>query len=152
MSDLRDLYQETILDHGKKPRNFSTMDDADCHADGHNPLCGDRLTVYVKTKDGSIEDVTFQGNGCAISMASASMMSQALKGMPIEQAERVFQAFHDLVTGKTDDSAEGLGKLLVFSGVQEFPVRVKCATLPWHTLRAALERDAEQKAGPVTTE
>jgi len=140
MSDLRDLYQETILDHGKNPRNFGKLDDANHTAQGHNPLCGDRLTVFVKTEDGRISDVTFEGNGCAISMASASLMGEALKGMPVDEADKVFQTFHELVTSETDGTPdEDLGKLVVFSGVREFPVRVKCATLAWHTLRAALE-------------
>ena len=140
MSDLRDLYQETILDHGKNPRNFGKLEDANHQAQGHNPLCGDRLTVFVKTEGGRISEVTFEGNGCAISMASASLMGETLKGMPVEQANEVFQNFHDLVTAETNGvPEEDLGKLVVFSGVREFPVRVKCATLAWHTLRAALE-------------
>ena len=151
MSDLRDLYQETILDHGKNPRNFGKLEDANHQAQGHNPLCGDRLTVFVKTDGGRISDVTFEGNGCAISMASASMMGETLKGMPVEEANEVFRSFHDLVTAETDGTPEeDLGKLVVFSGVREFPVRVKCATLAWHTLRAALE---DQKVdAPVSTE
>jgi nitrogen fixation NifU-like protein len=140
MDDLRDLYQETILDHGKNPRNFGKLDDANHEAQGHNPLCGDRLTVFVKTEGDRISEVTFEGNGCAISMASASMMGDALKGMPVDEAEKVFKSFHDLVTSEADGTPEEeLGKLVVFSGVREFPVRVKCATLAWHTLRAALE-------------
>ena len=151
MSDLRDLYQETILDHGKNPRNFGKLDDANHAAQGHNPLCGDRLTVFVKTDGGRISDVTFEGNGCAISMASASMMGEALKGMTVGDAEKVFQNFHDLVTSDADSTPEeDLGKLVVFSGVREFPVRVKCATLAWHTLRAALERNRGDQ--PVSTE
>jgi nitrogen fixation NifU-like protein len=151
MSDLRDLYQETILDHGKNPRNFGKLDDANHAAQGHNPLCGDRLTVFVKTEGGRISDVTFEGNGCAISMASASMMGEVLKGMPVEEAEKVFQNFHDLVTSETEGtSEEDLGKLVVFSGVREFPVRVKCATLAWHTLRAALE--GQKGEATVSTE
>ena len=151
MSDLRDLYQETILDHGKNPRNFGKLDDANHEAQGHNPLCGDRLTVFVKTEGGRISEVTFEGNGCAISMASASMMGEALKGMPVEEANKVFQNFHELVTAETDSTPEeDLGKLVVFSGVREFPVRVKCATLAWHTLRAALED--QRGDAPVSTE
>ena len=151
MSDLRDLYQETILDHGKNPRNFGKLDGANHQAQGHNPLCGDRLTVFVKTEGGRISEVTFEGNGCAISMASASLMGETLRGMPVEEANEVFQDFHDLVTAETDGvPEEHLGKLVVFSGVREFPVRVKCATLAWHTLRAALE---DLKAdSPVSTE
>ena len=151
MSDLRDLYQETILDHGKNPRNFGKLEDANHQAQGHNPLCGDRLTVFVKTEGGRISEVTFEGNGCAISMASASMMGEALKGMPVEEANEVFQNFHSLVTAETDGvPEEDLGKLVVFSGVREFPVRVKCATLAWHTLRAALEDHKIES--PVSTE
>jgi nitrogen fixation NifU-like protein len=151
MSDLRDLYQETILDHGKNPRNFGRLHDANHQAQGHNPLCGDRLTVFVKTEGGRISDVTFEGNGCAISMASASLMGETLKGMPVEEANEVFQNFHDMVTAETDGvPEEDLGKLVVFSGVREFPVRVKCATLAWHTLRAALED--HKVDSPVSTE
>jgi len=152
MSDLRDLYQEMILDHGKNPRNFGKLDDANHQAQGHNPLCGDVLTVFVKTEAGRINEVTFDGNGCAISMASASMMGEALKGMPLDQALEVFETFHGLVTGENegDVTPEKLGKLVVFSGVREFPVRVKCATLAWHTLRAALEEKKSDE--PVTTE
>jgi len=141
MSDLRDLYQEVILDHGKRPRNHGEMADADGHADGHNPLCGDRVTVFVKTRDGKIEEIRFSGSGCAISTASASMMSEALRGKTSEEAEQIFEAFHRLVTGIDDPRAEAdlLGKLVVFSGVREFPIRVKCASLAWHTFRAALE-------------
>lgn len=151
MSDLRDLYQETILDHGKNPRNFGKLDDANHEAQGHNPLCGDRLTVFVKTDGGRISEVTFEGNGCAISMASASMMGEALKGMPVEEADKIFRTFHELVTAESDKTPEeDLGKLIVFSGVREFPVRVKCATLAWHTLRAALED--QTGIAPVSTE
>jgi nitrogen fixation NifU-like protein len=151
MSDLRDLYQETILDHGKNPRNFGKLDGANHEAQGHNPLCGDRLTVFVKTEEGRISEVTFEGNGCAISMASASMMGEALKGMAVEEADKVFRNFHELVTAETEGTPEeDLGKLVVFSGVREFPVRVKCATLAWHTLRAALEKQVDDV--PVSTE
>jgi len=153
MSDLRDLYQEMILDHGKRPRNFGKLDGANHSAQGHNPLCGDRLTVWVKTEGGRISEVTFEGNGCAISMASASMMGEALKGMPIEEAEEVFRNFHELVTGSEGQGVEEerLGKLVVFSGVREYPVRVKCATLAWHTLHAALE-DRKGEASVSTEE
>ena len=150
MSDLRDLYQEVILDHSKNPRGCRTLPDADHQADGHNPLCGDRLTVFLKVSDGRIEDVTFEGSGCAISVASASMMTQSMKGATLEEAEDRFRAFHDLLTGKIDAEAasDRLGKLVVFEGVSRFPVRVKCATLAWHTLRAATDAQAE----PVSTE
>jgi nitrogen fixation NifU-like protein len=150
MSDLRDLYQEVILDHGKHPRNFRALEDADVSADGFNPLCGDKLTVFVRGKGARIEETTFQGSGCAISMASASMMSEAVRGATTEEIEAMFQSFHDLVTGEVDfeTASPALGKLAIFAGVSRFPVRVKCATLAWHTLRAALERRDE----PVSTE
>ena len=149
MSDLRDLYQEVILDHGKSPRNFGKIEGARS-AHGHNPLCGDLVTVYVVLRDGVIEDVRFEGSGCAISTASASMMTQALKGKTREEAESLFKRFHEVVTGRADASlgTDDLGKLAVFEGVAEFPLRVKCATLSWHTLRAALAETEE----PVTTE
>ena len=140
MSELRDLYQEVILDHSKRPHNFRVLDDSDHQADGHNPLCGDRLTVFLKLKDNRIEEVGFQGSGCAISVASASMMTDTLKGATLEEAEEKFQAFHDLLTCRIDPEADAsrLGKLVVFAGVSRFPIRVKCATLAWHTFRAAL--------------
>ena len=149
MSDLRDLYQEVILDHGRSPRNFGKLEGARS-AHGHNPLCGDLVTVYVVMNDDVIEDLRFEGSGCAISTAAASMMTQALKGMTLEEAESLFERYHSVVTGRADASedTEDLGKLAVFEGVAEFPLRVKCATLSWHTLRAALEESSE----PVTTE
>ena len=149
MSELRDLYQDVILDHSKQPRNFGSLDDGRS-ARGHNPLCGDQLTVYLVVEDDVIRDVKFDGMGCAISTASASMMTQALKGKPVDEAQALFTRFHDMVTG-TDgiaDHADSLGKLAVFEGVSEFPVRVKCATLCWHTMKAALDEQSE----PVTTE
>ena len=149
MSDLRDLYQEVILDHSRKPRNFRVLPGEARCADGHNPLCGDRVTVFLDVREGRIEEATFQGNGCASSTASASMMTEALRGKSIDEVDRLFGLFHDLVTGKAALDAETLGKLAAFEGVREFPVRVKCATLPWHTLRAALGR---QRTGPVKTE
>jgi nitrogen fixation protein NifU and related proteins len=141
MSDLRDLYQEVILDHTKKPRNFHKMEAATNSAKGHNPLCGDRLTVYVKLENDIVQDISFEGSGCAISTASASMMTESLKGKTRSDVEATFHRFHELVAGKSESTqdASELGKLAVFSGVREFPVRVKCATLCWHTLRAALE-------------
>jgi len=149
MSDLGELYQQTILDHGRSPRNHRAIDDPDLRAEGHNPLCGDRITVFVRLEDERIADLTFQGSGCAISTASASMMSEALRGARIDEVQQRFEAFHDLVTGKAEGKrAAGLGKLVVFSGVCQFPVRVKCATLPWHTLRAAIER----RTSAVSTE
>ena len=149
MSDLRDLYQEVILDHGKNPRNFGKLEGAHS-AHGHNPLCGDLVTVYVIVQDGVIEDIKFEGSGCAISTASASMMTQALKGKSVEDVQKLFDRFHSVVTGRADADlgTEDLGKLAVFEGVAEFPLRVKCATLSWHTLQAALEESSR----PVTTE
>jgi nitrogen fixation NifU-like protein len=149
MSDLRDLYQEVILDHGKNPRNFGKIEGARS-AHGHNPLCGDLVTVYVVVRDGIVEDLKFEGSGCAISTASASMMTQALKGRTVEEVESLFERYHDVVTGRADPAqgTDDLGKLAVFAGVAEFPLRVKCATLSWHTLKAALEQSSE----PVTTE
>jgi nitrogen fixation NifU-like protein len=142
MSELRDLYQEVILEHSRHPRNFRALDSANHRAEGYNPLCGDRFTVYVDVKDGSISDIAFQGSGCAISKASASMMTQTLKGKSESEAESMFTRFHDLVTGH-GASTDELGKLAVFSGVSEFPLRVKCATLAWHALRAALRGEQE---------
>lgn len=150
MSDLRDLYQETILDHYKRPRNFGEMGDANRQAQGNNPLCGDRLTVYAAVEGGVIRDLRFVGQGCAISTASASLMTEAVKGKTPDEAERLFREFHELVTGPPDEAPdiEGLGKLAVFAGVREFPARVKCASLAWHTLRAALH----DEHAPVSTE
>ena len=145
--ELRELYQEVILDHSKNPRNFREIEHPSHEAKGHNPLCGDRLTLYLLVEDGVIRDIAFQGAGCAISTASASMMTEALKGKTEAEAEKLFGAFHDLVTGKSE-ATDALGKLAVFSGVREYPVRVKCATLAWHTLNAALE----QKKEAVSTE
>jgi len=140
MSDLRNLYQEVILDHSRAPRNFRSIEGADRRSEGYNPLCGDQLTVYVKLDGDIIQDVSFEGSGCAISTASASMMTAAIKGKTREQANALFDVFHGMVTGErsADLGPEDLGKLQVFSGVSEFPVRVKCASLPWHTLHAAL--------------
>jgi len=143
MDDLRDLYQEVLLDHYKKPRNFRVMEEANRHAEGQNPLCGDEVTVYLRMEDDVVKDVSFQGAGCAISMASASMMTMSVKGKTKEEAEVLFQHFHRMLTEDDDVDQEALGKLAVFSGVREFPIRVKCATLPWHTLRAALEGSRE---------
>lgn len=139
-SELQELYQEVILDHNKKPRNFRPMETPN-KADGYNPLCGDKVTVYLQLENGTIQDVTFQGTGCAISTASASVMTTVLKGKTREEVEALFGRFHHLVTRDPEEDAnlEDLGKLAVFSGVREFPVRVKCATLAWHTLKAAIE-------------
>jgi len=137
---LNELYQNVILEHNRSPRNYHAMDDADHKAEGHNPLCGDRLTVWVRLDDDVIQDASFQGSGCAISKASASLMTAAVKGRTRREAEELFGRFHRLVTGTLDPSeSETLGKLAVFSGVSEFPVRVKCASLSWHTLKAALD-------------
>ena len=141
MGELRELYQEVILDHSKRPRNFGELPGANRSAEGYNPLCGDRETVFVRLEDDVLEDVGFRGTGCAISTASASMMTDAVKGRTRAEAEALFERFHRLITGQDGEkerSAPELGKLAVFSGVREFPVRVKCATLPWHTLKAAL--------------
>jgi nitrogen fixation NifU-like protein len=144
MSDLRDLYQDVILEHSKAPRNYRELPAANHKAEGFNPLCGDRFTVYLDLDGDKIRDVSFQGSGCAISKASASMMTQSLKGKTVAEAEELFGRFHDLVTGQAPANGEAeLGKLAVFSGVSEFPVRVKCATLAWHTLHAALEGKQE---------
>jgi len=143
MSELGDLYQEVILEHSKHPRNFRAMETANRQAEGYNPLCGDHYTIFLDVADGTIRDISFQGSGCAISKASASMMSQMLKSKTTAQAEELFSKFHSVVTGVAKeppaDGADGLGKLAVFAGVAGFPTRIKCATLAWHTLRAALE-------------
>jgi nitrogen fixation protein NifU and related proteins len=147
ISDLSDLYQEVIIDHSRKPRNFRRLADANRTAQGHNPLCGDRITVDLKLQQDQVMDLGFQGMGCAICTASASLMTESVKGKTVEEAEQLFENFHDLIT--TDKpAASNLGKLAVFSGVREYPVRAKCATLAWHTLRAAL-RGADT---PVSTE
>lgn len=144
---LRELYQEMIVDHGKQPRNFGKLANANHQQAGHNPLCGDKLILYVLEKNGVIEDAKFEGDGCAISVASASLMTEAVKGKSLAEINVLFDLFHHLVTeGKEPD--QDLGKLAVFSGVAEFPVRVKCATLAWHTLKAALANDTK----PVSTE
>jgi nitrogen fixation NifU-like protein len=139
MSDLRELYQEIILDHYKKPRNFRELPAATQKAEGYNPLCGDRITVYVEMENGIVKDVGFKGDGCAISTASASIMTEALKGRTRSEAVALFTQFHELLTGQAVPDPEALGKMAVFSGVRDYPVRVKCATLAWHTLKAALD-------------
>jgi len=138
MSDLGDLYQEIILEHSKQPRNFRKMETPNRQAEGYNPLCGDHYTVFLDVNDGTIRDISFQGSGCAISKASASMMSQAVKSKTTEQAEEIFNQFHSVVTGAAGGEKENIGKLAVFAGVASFPTRIKCATLAWHTLHAAL--------------
>jgi nitrogen fixation NifU-like protein len=147
-SDLRDLYQEVIFDHYKAPRNCHPLPGANHQAEGYNPLCGDKVTIYVKVDDGTIADVAFEGAGCAIATASASLMTEALKGKKIAEVEHLFHDFHDMVTDKRTETPQDLGKLEVLAGVREFPARVKCATLAWHTLHAAL-KDQHQ---PVSTE
>jgi len=147
ISDLSDLYQEVIIDHSRKPRNFRRLTDANRTAQGHNPLCGDRITIDLKLQQDQVQDLGFQGVGCAICTASASLMTESVKGKTVEETERLFENFHDLITTEKP-AAESLGKLAAFSGVREYPVRAKCATLAWHTLRAAL-RGADT---PVSTE
>jgi nitrogen fixation NifU-like protein len=147
MDNLRDLYQEVILDHNKRPRNFRMLDPCTHRADGHNPLCGDRVTVFVELEDEVIKAVTFQGQGCAISTASASLMTTMLTGKTVADAEQLFGHFHDLVTGQSQPSA-AMGKLAVLAGVRDYPSRIKCATLAWHALQAALHNQTE----PVVTE
>jgi nitrogen fixation NifU-like protein len=150
MSDLQGLYQEVILDHSKRPRNFGAIEGASGHAEGYNPLCGDKVKIDLKMEGDRISDIKFRGSGCAISTASASILTETLKGKTRAEAEALFETFHDLVTGKGAENGRKpeLGKLAVFSGVSEFPMRVKCATLAWHTLKSALEGSE----APVSTE
>ncbi len=153
MSELRELYQEIILDHNKRPRNRRRPEHATHEAHGDNPLCGDQVTIYLTVEDGVVTDAAFEGRGCAISTASASLMTDIVKGRPIDEVRELFRRFHEMVTGKGAGDADmtDLDKLQVLSGVREFPMRVKCATLSWHTLAAALEGDAKavstEKAG-----
>lgn len=148
MSDLTDLYQQVILDHYKKPRNFRKLEGANRKAEGHNPLCGDQVTIYLKVENNIVKDISFEGSGCAISTASASLMTENIKGKSLEKVEKLFKSFHSMLTEESASSLTEMGKLEVFSGVREFPVRVKCATLAWHTLHAALENQTQK----VTTE
>ncbi len=150
MSDLRELYQQVIIEHSRSPRNYKELEGANHSAEGYNPLCGDQIKVFVLLEEGTIKDISFKGSGCAISKASASLMTAAVKGKTVAEAEKLFGRFREMVTSDHDAQIDevGLGKLAVFSGVREFPVRVKCATLAWHTLHAALE----EKGEPVTTE
>ena len=150
MADLDDLYQEVILDHNKSPRNFRTMAEANRKAEGYNPLCGDHVTVYLRLEDGLIKDISFQGSGCAISKASASMMTAELKGKSETHALELFDNVHKMLTGETTiaGGAGQVGKLAILSGVSKFPARVKCASLAWHTVNAALAGDDR----PATTE
>ena len=143
MSDLHDLYQEVIVDHSKRPRNFGKLEGATRDAEGYNPLCGDRVKIYLKLENGRLSDIRFQGCGCAISTASASILTESLKGKTLAEAGTLFERFHQLVTEGAVAGSPELGKLAVFSGVSKYPVRVKCATLAWHTLRAALAESKE---------
>jgi nitrogen fixation protein NifU and related proteins len=147
MSELNDLYQELIIDHSKRPRNFQRLQDPKQTAQGYNPLCGDKITLDVKLENNHIGEIGFQGSGCAISTASASLMTESVKGKTLQEADVLFEKFHNLITSDKAD-ASGMGKLAVFSGVREFPARAKCATLAWHTLRAALQ----ERGTPVSTE
>jgi len=153
MSALRELYQEVILDHGKAPRNFGKPESATCESNGHNPLCGDTVTIYLTVKDDIVEDVGFEGRGCAISIASASMMTEILRGKSVDEIRGMFERFHHMVTADeavcdSGFDGEDFEKLMVLSGVKEFPMRVKCATLAWHTMQAALKGNDQE----VTTE
>lgn len=152
MSDLKDLYQEVILDHNRSPRNFKVLKGANCKADGYNPLCGDRLTLFLYVDGDIIQEATFQGTGCAISKASASLLTETVKGKTVAEAEALFRRFHQMVTSPPDSQEDfsDLGKLFVLAGVREYPVRVKCASLAWHTLRSAVDKD--RRGEPVTTE
>jgi nitrogen fixation NifU-like protein len=149
MSDLSELYQEVILDHNRKPRNFHAIDHADRTQEGYNPLCGDRLKLYIKLDGDRIADVAFQGSGCAISKASASLMTEALKGKTVDEARALFDRFHAMITSSIDSIPADLGKLSVLAGVREFPTRIKCASLAWHTMKAAVQDAGD---GPVSTE
>ncbi|MGC4028141.1 MAG: SUF system NifU family Fe-S cluster assembly protein [Steroidobacteraceae bacterium] len=152
--ELTDLYREVILDHNRHPRNFGRLDPADGHADGHNPLCGDRLAITVRNAGDRLQDLRFEGNGCAISMASASLMTEAVKGLSHAEVDALFARMHAMLTGSAAPAAD-LGKLAALAGVREFPVRVKCASLCWHTLQAALADAASghaAPAAPVSTE
>jgi nitrogen fixation NifU-like protein len=157
MSELSELYQQVILDHNKKPRNFQKLEGANRTAEGFNPLCGDQLTVYLLMDEGAVREVSFVGSGCAISKASASMMTQAVKGKTREDARALFDEFHRMVTGELDEESEPnqLGRLKIFAGVRDYPARVKCASLPWHTLHAALEGEemaTTENLGPDLSE
>ena len=149
MSELTDLYQEVILDHNRRPHNFRVITDASATQQGYNPLCGDRLTLYLTLDGDVIKDAAFQGSGCAISKASASLMTDALKGKTVSEARAMFDEFHAMITSNPESPAPDLGKLSVFAGVREFPTRVKCASLAWHTMKAAVAHEGE---APVSTE
>lgn len=153
MSELRDLYQEVILDHNRRPRNCRAITCPDRVADGHNPLCGDTVRVYLRIADGKIEEISFQGEGCAICTASCSLMTEAVTGKTVAEAKEIFEGFHEMLTGVAEEVGVELGKLRVFEGVREYPVRVKCATLAWHTLSSAIDQPAQGTAPtPVKTE
>ena len=157
MSDLTDLYQEVILDHNRRPHNFRAIDAASAKQEGYNPLCGDRLTLYLTLDDEVIKDAAFQGSGCAISKASASLMTDAVKGKTVAEARELFEQFHAMITSDPDTPPADLGKLSVFAGVREFPTRIKCASLAWHTMKPAVEHQTSALAlseveGPVSTE
>lgn len=145
LDQIRDLYQEVVFDHNRNPRNFRVMEDATRKIEGFNPLCGDKITLYVKVNDGVIEDVSFQGSGCAISTASASLMTEIVKGKTEDEAQHLFDIFHRITTGKNDEAVnlEDIGKLAVLAGVRAYPARVKCATLAWHSLQAALKSESD---------
>ena len=149
MSELSELYQEVILDHNRRPHNFRVIEPASAKQEGYNPLCGDRMTLYLTLAGDVIKDVAFQGSGCAISKASASLMTDALKGKSIGEARALFDQFHAMITSNPETPAADLGKLSVFAGVREFPTRVKCASLAWHTMKAAVAHEGD---GPVSTE
>ena len=148
MFDIKDLYQEIIVDHNRNPRNFGIIDNADKIIEGFNPLCGDKLKLYLKTEGQNIADISFDGSGCAISVASASLMTDAMKGKSIDEAELLFNSFHEVITNENGVDEKSLGKLAVLAGVKDYPARVKCATLCWHTFHSALIGDNK----PVTTE
>lgn len=151
--DLKDLYRDIIIDHNRNPRNFGKIDDADAHADGHNPLCGDRLSIYLKMNGDRISDVKFDGNGCAISVASASLLTEVVRGKTISEIEHLFNEVHDVLTHHDAPiNVDSLGKLAALTGVREFPARVKCASLCWHTLNAALHSRNQKETAPVSTE
>jgi nitrogen fixation NifU-like protein len=148
MFDIKDLYQEVIVDHNRNPRNFGKLDDANKTLEGFNPLCGDKLTLYLKTRDDQIEDISFDGSGCAISVASASLMTDLMKGKTLKEAESLFNKFHHLITSDEELDITDLGKLAALAGVRDYPARVKCASLCWHTLHSAIQGDQ----APVSTE
>ena len=149
MSELTDLYQEVILDHNRRPHNFRVIDGATAKQEGYNPLCGDRLTLYLTLEGDVIKDAAFQGQGCAISKASASLMTDAIKGKTVAEARELFEHFHAMITSETDTPLEDLGKLSVFAGVRDYPTRIKCASLAWHTMKAAVAHETD---APVSTE